>query len=494
MFITKNNNKILFYLLFNRFRVIKNINNNLNGDRSVKFFATIPECPKPGMLDGFISLINYDKAMNLHEIVDNKHRELGPIYKDQIGSVSGYFVNSPEDYRMVFKNEGPTPMHFLPEAWLIYNKSKKCSRGLLFMDGEEWLRFRKIINKLLLQPYDAKIITANACQNAAVTLTEEWKKNLVQDKWIIPKLETRLYEWSIEVMMASLLGSAWNKYRDSTGDKEADKLAENLHEIFILTARLSLLPIKYIVKFNFPVWKKFVRVMDEILKIVSTMVPEMINLRGDGLLRMMINKGMTEQDATRIVTDLILAAGDTAVFSTQWALFLLASHPDVQNKFADISGNLELKDTIKDSYIKGIIKESLRLYPTAPFLTRILPEDCLIAGHVVPRGELIIMSLYSSGRDPNNFVKPNEFMPERWIRNSKGNYDCVMNPFATIPFALGVRSCIGKKLAETQIIMILSEVVKNFNIDCLNKQNVKLKLHMISVPSESIKLQLAKRI
>lgn len=72
--------------------------------------------------------------------------------------------------------------------------------------------------------------------------------------------------------------------------------------------------------------------------------------------------------------------------------------------------------------------------------------------------ELIIMSLYSSGRDPNNFVKPNEFMPERWIRNSKGNYDCVMNPFATIPFALGVRSCIGKKLAETQIIMTLSEV------------------------------------
>lgn len=133
MFFTKTNNKKLFYLLFNRFRAIKNINNNLNGDRSVKFFATIPECPKPGMLDGIISLINYDKAMKLHEIVDNKHRELGPIYRDHIGSVSAYFVNSPEDYRKVFKNEGPTPMHFLPEAWLIYNKSKKCSRGLLFM-------------------------------------------------------------------------------------------------------------------------------------------------------------------------------------------------------------------------------------------------------------------------------------------------------------------------------------------------------------------------
>lgn len=73
-------------------------------------------------------------------------------------------------------------------------------------------------------------------------------------------------------------------------------------------------------------------------------------------------------------------------FSTQWALFLLGSNEDVQNKFAEISSNLELEETIKSPYIKGIIKESLRLYPTAPFLTRILPDDCLIAGHLVPRG------------------------------------------------------------------------------------------------------------
>lgn len=70
------------------------------------------------------------------------------------------------------------------------------------------------------------------------------------------------------------------------------------------------------------------------------------------------------------------------------------------------------------------------------------------------------MSLYSSSRDPNNFSRPNEFLPERWIRNTNGSYDNVLNPFATIPFALGVRSCIGRKISETQMIMTLSEVIK----------------------------------
>lgn len=191
-----------------------------------------------------------------------------------------------------------------------------------------------------MQPYDAKEIVMNSCQDAAVTLTEECKK--LKNGCVIPELETRLYKWSIEgefslywlysgfknnkqqlfeflkiklvVMMASLLGSAWNEYRDTIADGESDKLAKNLHKIFVLSARLSLLPVKYVVKFNLPVWRRFVQVVDEALELVGTLVPKMIKFQGDGLLSLMINEGMSEQDVTRIVADLILAAGDTVNF------------------------------------------------------------------------------------------------------------------------------------------------------------------------------------
>lgn len=110
----------------------------------------------------------------------------------------------------------------------------------------------------------------------------------------------------------------------------------------------------------------------------------------------------------------------------------------------------------------------MRLYPTAPFLTRILPDDNTICGHTVSQGDVIIMSLYSSSRSPTNFYQPNEFIPERWLRNEKGHYNGLHNSHASVPFALGVRSCIGKKLAETQMTLMLAQVgqTKNSFIKC----------------------------
>lgn len=71
----------------------------------------------------------------LHEYVDQRHKELGPIYRSNAGSTSAIFINSPEEYRKIFLElEGPTPKHFIPEAWIIYNNEhSKSLRGLFFM-------------------------------------------------------------------------------------------------------------------------------------------------------------------------------------------------------------------------------------------------------------------------------------------------------------------------------------------------------------------------
>jgi ecdysteroid 2-hydroxylase len=67
--------------------------------------------------------------------------------------------------------------------------------------------------------------------------------------------------------------------------------------------------------------------------------------------------------------------------------------------------------------------------------------------------------MYTSGRSASNFPEPNRFLPERWQRNeTTGGLMGVSNPSATIPFALGARSCIGRKLAETQMNQLISKV------------------------------------
>lgn len=100
---------------------------------SVGLQSKIPEVPRPSLLSSLINLINHEKALNLHKYVDENHRKLGPIYRDNIGPVSAVFISSPEGYQKVFRHEGPTPRHFLPEAWSLYNEIRNCKRGLLFM-------------------------------------------------------------------------------------------------------------------------------------------------------------------------------------------------------------------------------------------------------------------------------------------------------------------------------------------------------------------------
>lgn len=115
--------------------------------------------------------------------------------------------------------------------------------------------------------------------------------------------------------------------------------------------------------------------------------------KGNGLLRKMQEEDVNEKDIYRIVTDLILAGGDTVIehsnrfghylivycfqtaYSTQWTLYLLSKHRDVQEKLAGTSDS---------NYIKYIVREALRMYPVAPFLTRILPQDINLGGYIVP--------------------------------------------------------------------------------------------------------------
>ncbi|KAK0174411.1 hypothetical protein PV327_010181 [Microctonus hyperodae] len=391
-YILINNKKLFVHHYHFKFIVKYNKNFNYNVQRcpytkkAIVNKLTMPESPRPSFIQSFLSLIFHDKALNLHEIVNKRHEELGPIYKERMGSFAIIFTNSPNEYRKIFKLEGDTPKHFIPEVWLLYNKMHKCSRGLLFMDGEEWLHFRRIMNRLLLVPNLANAVINYACREAAVSLTRKWGQ-YSNNYWIVDDLEGQLYQWSIEGIIATLLGTNWAQYKNSESYYlNIEKLSKSLHKIFELSAKLSVIPINYVTTFRFLVWNELVQTFNNVFQIVRDLIISMKDLEGDGLISMMKKEGIQEQDVNRIVMDLMLAAGDTTAVSTVWALYLLATHSEVQNEIAEKISNAELNTITNDLHIKGIIKESLRLYPTAPFITRILPVDAIIGNYPVSKG------------------------------------------------------------------------------------------------------------
>lgn len=101
------------------------------------------------------------------------------------------------------------------------------------------------------------------------------------------------------------------------------------------------------------------------------------------------------------------------------------------------------------------------------------------------------MSLYTSSRNPKNFPDPHKFLPERWIR-TPGGYQSA-NPYASLPFAMGARSCIGKKIAEAQMSSVVKQLAEKFEMKLKNDEKVEMILRMVSVPSTPIQIELTKR-
>ena len=71
---------------------------------------------------------------------------------------------------------------------------------------------------------------------------------------------------------------------------------------------------------------------------------------------------------------------------------------------------------------------------------------------------LVLLSLYSAGRDERFFAEPEAFNPYRWQRTNAAESSTGRTPSASLPFAIGARSCIGQKIAQLQMHYLLSMV------------------------------------
>uniref|UniRef100_A0A1I7W998 Cytochrome P450 n=1 Tax=Heterorhabditis bacteriophora TaxID=37862 RepID=A0A1I7W998_HETBA len=70
-------------------------------------------------------------------------------------------------------------------------------------------------------------------------------------------------------------------------------------------------------------------------------------------------------------------------------------------------------------YIYIYIVESLRLYPSVPIIMRKLGCDQKLGGIVVPEGTHILLNQYMVHRDPNHWIDPDKFDPDRQISSGK---------------------------------------------------------------------------
>lgn len=486
---------------------------------------TYSELPSPSGYPVFGTLPRFLAAggvQHYHKYVSQLHQELGGVFRNSFAGTNMVFVSDPVAVREVFAAEGQYPRHFIPEAWLLYNEERQARRGIFFMDGEEWKKYRSVLNRRLLRP-GPLLPHLPAVSRIADALVDRWTSLFAHRP--IPDLERELYHWSLESLGVMILGDRLGLLNDAPRSAEEQqrraemmRFIDAIHGIFKETSALGTFPPALAKALRFPSWRRLVSSLDKALASGQALVSagllasQEVRARGDDnhtpslLDHLLHDDKLQEHDILLLLTDLFLAAADTTSHTAVWALYLLGRHPEtVQRLRQEVldatggTGRVEEEHLAALPYLKGVVKETLRLYPVAPFQTRVLQRNTNLLGYEVPAGMMVALSVYTMGRDPAIFPNPDCFSPDRWLRDGpapSANAPCPFSPgpaaprphsHSFFPFGIGSRSCIGRRLAENELYMLLANLVTRADLRVLNQ--VDMVIRMVGVTSQPLQVQ-----
>ncbi|XP_075228428.1 cytochrome P450 4C1-like isoform X5 [Lycorma delicatula] len=173
-------------------------------------------------------------------------------------------------------------------------------------------------------------------------------------------------------------------------------------------------------------------------------------------LDLLIDYDLTDEEILNQVNTFMFAGHDTTTSAISFTIYCLMKYPEVQEKVLneqkEILGDSNrppgLQDLKSMKYLEHVVEETLRLYPSVPYIGRQMTEDFqLTPEYIIPKGCSVNLFLYKLLRDPELFPDPEVFNPDRFLPEAVVG----RNPFAHCPFSAGPRNCIEHTSLTQQI-------------------------------------------
>lgn len=186
-----------------------------------------------------------------------------------------------------------------------------------------------------------------------------------------------------------------------------------------------------------------------------------------------------------------LAGHETSASALGWALYLLATHPEVQDRVAAEAAALEpVFGTLgKLRLTRDVFREALRLYPPVPMMVRETVEDEDFRGRQVASGAQVVISPWHLHRHERIWDRPDSFDPDRW-QTDQGR-DSAKTGY--IPFSAGPRVCPGAGFAMLEGTLLLAHLVRAFRFEALPDRVPVPVAHLTVRAKDGIWLQVTQR-
>jgi cytochrome P450 / NADPH-cytochrome P450 reductase len=211
--------------------------------------------------------------------------------------------------------------------------------------------------------------------------------------------------------------------------------------------------------------------------------------------------GETLDDAQiRYQTITFLIAGhETTSGLLAFALHYLLSHPDVLAKARAEVDRVLGNDATRSpgygevnqlAYIKQVLKEALRLWPTAPVFAVTPKADARIGGaYPLPKGCHVVVLLPALHRDPAIWgASADQFDPDRFAAEAEAARP--VNAYK--PFGNGERQCIGRQFALHEAALVLGLILQRFELTDVSSTALVIK-ETLTLKPDGFRLKVTQR-
>ncbi|MHA3775558.1 cytochrome P450 [Verrucomicrobiota bacterium sgz303538] len=235
---------------------------------------------------------------------------------------------------------------------------------------------------------------------------------------------------------------------------------------------LFLLPRRFPTPFNAPQYRA--------LSSLNAIVNGIIQARRhqpeahDDLLSMLLSaceeetgRGMSDKQLRDEVMTIFVAGHETTANAMAWLLYLVSQHPAVEEQLlAEIDANW-LSDGLTSenigafSYVRQVIDESLRVFPTIWSVGRRCTQDDELGGYHIPRGMNMLVPIFHFHWSERFWSEPQKFDPSRFSPERRPPAE----PMIYFPFGAGPRSCIGNHFALQELAIMTIFLFRHFRFE-----------------------------
>lgn len=164
------------------------------------------------------------------------------------------------------------------------------------------------------------------------------------------------------------------------------------------------------------------------------------------------------------LSTIILAGHETTASALAWIVYLIAKHPEWENRLLEewkFDGLIPTYDDMANFPLtKMVIQEGMRLYPPVWSIVRSCLEGDQIDGYQIEKDSNIVVSFHNIHRHPDFWERPHEFYPEHFAPG-KVNH---LHDYAYLPFGSGQHFCLGRDLAMYEMMVGIPAIFKKYKL------------------------------